>query len=303
MATWIWVTIIAAISQSLRTAQQKNLKQSLGVLGASYVRFSYAIPFAWAWIAFYSFFYDQPLPSINLEYIFWITIAGIMQIIFTVLLITLFSHRSFAAGIAFSKTEVLMAAIFEAMILGYFVSFEVGFAILLGVLAVFLLTLSKSEISLSNLLSALWTRQTALGLGSGAFLGFCTVAFRAATDSLEGSDLLMKASMTGGVAVLIQSVIMGLWLWFKARVELINSFKAWRRAYLVGFFGAVTTACWFYAFSANAVAPVRALGQIELLIALGISFFFFKERPSKKRNFCCQFANYLHYDCLVKSMI
>ena len=285
MATWIWVTIIAAISQSLRTAQQKNLKESLGVLGASYVRFSYAIPFAWAWIAFYSFFYDQPLPSINLEYIFWITIAGLMQIIFTVLLITLFSHRSFAAGIAFSKTEVLMAAIFEAMILGYFVSFEVGFAILLGVLAVFLLTLSKSEISLSNLLSALWTRQTALGLGSGAFLGFCTVAFRAATDSLEGSDLLMKASMTGGVAVLIQSVIMGLWLWFKARVELIKSFKAWRRAYLVGFFGAVTTACWFYAFSANAVAPVRALGQIELFIALGISFFFFKERPSKKEVF------------------
>ena len=285
MATWIWVTIIAAISQSLRTAQQKNLKESLGVLGASYVRFSYAIPFAWAWIAFYSFFYDQPLPSINLEYIFWITIAGLMQIIFTVLLITLFSHRSFAAGIAFSKTEVLMAAIFEAMIVGYFVSFEVGFAILLGVLAVFLLTLSKSEISLSNLLSALWTRQTALGLGSGAFLGFCTVAFRAATDSLEGSDLLMKASMTGGVAVLIQSVIMGLWLWFKARVELIKSFKAWRRAYLVGFFGAVTTACWFYAFSANAVAPVRALGQIELLIALGISFFFFKERPSKKEVF------------------
>ena len=285
MATWIWVTIIAAISQSLRTAQQKNLKESLGVLGASYVRFSYAIPFAWAWIAFYSFFYDQPLPSINLEYIFWITVAGLMQIIFTVLLITLFSHRSFAAGIAFSKTEVLMAAIFEAMILGYFVSFEVGFAILLGVLAVFLLTLSKSEISLSNLLSALWTRQTALGLGSGAFLGFCTVAFRAATDSLEGSDLLMKASMTGGVAVLIQSVIMGLWLWFKARVELIKSFKAWRRAYLVGFFGAVTTACWFYAFSANAVAPVRALGQIELLIALGISFFFFKERPNKKEVF------------------
>jgi len=283
MATWIWVTIIAAISQSLRTAQQKNLRESLGVLGASYVRFSYAIPFAWAWIAFYSFFYDQPLPSINLEYIFWITVAGLMQIIFTVLLITLFSHRSFAAGIAFSKTEVLMAAIFEAMILGYFVSFEVGFAILLGVLAVFLLTLSKSEISLSNLLSALWTRQTALGLGSGAFLGFCTVAFRAATDSLEGSDLLMKASMTGGVAVIIQSVIMGLWLWFKARVELIKSFKAWRRAYLVGFFGAVTTACWFYAFSANAVAPVRALGQIELLIALGISFFFFKERPTKKK--------------------
>ena len=285
MTTWIWVTIVAAISQSLRTAQQKNLKESLGNLGASYVRFSYAIPFAWAWIAFYSYFYNQPLPSINLQYFFWITIAGIMQIIFTVLLITLFSHRSFAAGIAFSKTEVLMAAIFEALILGYFVSFEVGLAILLGVLAVFLLSLSKNDIGLSNILTSLWTRQTAIGLGSGAFLGFCTVAFRAATDSLEGSDLVMKASLTGGIAVLIQSVIMGIWLWIKAPDQLIRSFTEWRRAYLVGVFGAITTACWFYAFSANAVAPVRALGQVELLIALGISFFFFKERPSRKEVF------------------
>ena len=285
MTTWIWVTLVAAISQSLRTAQQKNLKESLGNLGASYVRFSYAIPFAWAWIAFYSYFYNQPLPSINLQYFFWITIAGIMQIIFTVLLITLFSHRSFAAGIAFSKTEVLMAAIFEALILGYFVSFEVGLAILLGVLAVFLLSLSKTDIGLSNILTSLWTRQTAIGLGSGAFLGFCTVAFRAATDSLEGSDLVMKASLTGGIAVLIQSVIMGIWLWIKAPDQLIRSFTEWRRAYLVGVFGAITTACWFYAFSANAVAPVRALGQVELLIALGISFFFFKERPSRKEVF------------------
>ena len=285
MTTWIWVTIVAAISQSLRTAQQKNLKKSLGNLGASYVRFSYAIPFAWAWIAFYSYFYNQPLPSINLQYFFWITIAGIMQIIFTVLLITLFSHRSFAAGIAFSKTEVLMAAIFEALILGYFVSFEVGLAILLGVLAVFLLSLSKTDIGLSNILTSLWTRQTAIGLGSGAFLGFCTVAFRAATDSLEGSDLVMKASLTGGIAVLIQSVIMGIWLWIKAPDQLMRSFTEWRRAYLVGVFGAITTACWFYAFSANAVAPVRALGQVELLIALGISFFFFKERPSRKEVF------------------
>ncbi|MDE2647099.1 MAG: EamA family transporter [Paracoccaceae bacterium] len=285
MATWIWVTIIAAVSQSLRTAQQKNLKESLGDLGASYVRFSYAIPFSWAWIAFYSFTYRQPLPAVNVEYLFWITVAGIMQIIFTVLLITLFSHRSFAAGTAFSKTEVLMAAIFEAIILGYVVSLEVGFAILLGVVAVFLLSLSKSKIGFSNLLSSLLTRQTALGLGSGAFLGFCTVAFRAATDSLEGADLTMRASMTGGVAVLMQSVIMGVWMWFKARDQLLKSFKEWRRAYLVGIFGAITTACWFYAFSANAVAPVRALGQIELLIALGISFFFFREKPTNKEIF------------------
>ena len=126
MYIWIWVTIAAALSQSLRTAQQKNLQPVLGNLGASFVRFSYAIPFAWAWIIFYSIIFDVELPELNLLFFFWVTIAGLTQIVFTVLLITIFSHRSFAAGTAFSKTEVLQAAIFEAIILGHIVNFKLG---------------------------------------------------------------------------------------------------------------------------------------------------------------------------------
>ena len=70
MYIWIWVTIAAALSQSLRTAQQKNLQPVLGNLGASFVRFSYAIPFAWAWIIFYSIFFDIGLPELNLMFFF-----------------------------------------------------------------------------------------------------------------------------------------------------------------------------------------------------------------------------------------
>ena len=285
MYVWIWVTIAAALSQSLRTAQQKNLQPVLGNLGASFVRFSYAIPFAWAWIIAYSFIFDVSIPILNLKFFFWVTIAGITQIIFTVLLITLFSHRSFAAGTAFSKTEVLQAAIFEAIILGHIVNPKLGFAILLGVIAVFLLSLQKSKLTLYNLYKSLLTKQATLGIGSGAFLGFCTVAFRAATDSLENDNLIINASITGGISVLIQTLIMGVWMLKYAREELILTFIHWRGSSLVGLFGAITTACWFYAFSANAVAPVRALGQIELVIALLISIFFFRERPSFKELF------------------
>ena len=280
MQIWIWITFLAVISQSMRTAQAKNLKSVIGDFGASYVRFSYAIPFAWLFIFSYSYLSNQILPSINLTFLFWVTIAGITQIIFTVLLVTLFSHRSFAAATAFSKTEVLQAAIFEALIIGYFVSFKIGLAIILGVIALFILSLAKNKMSFLNLINSLFTRQALLGLGSGAFLGFCTVAFRAATDSLDGTDLLMKATFTGGVSVLIQSILMGIWMLRYTKREFILSFKEWKKSYLVGLYGAVSTVCWFYAFSANAVAPVRALGQLELIIALGISFFYFKERPT-----------------------
>jgi drug/metabolite transporter (DMT)-like permease len=282
LAIWIWITIIAAISQSFRTAQQKNLKNRLGDFGASFVRFSYAIPFAWSSLLFYCFVTNSSLPSLNYKFGFWVTIAGVLQIIFTVLLIKLFSHRSFAAGTAFSKTEVIQVAIFEALIIGAVVSFQVGVAIILGFCAIVLLSIIKGQVSFSNLINSLLTRQAALGLTSGAFLALCSVCFRAATDSLPGDDLIVKAGCTLGISLIIQTTLMGFWMKKNAERELILTLREWRGSTIVGFFGALTSFCWFYAFSANAVAPVRAIGQIELIVALLISMFFFQEKPSWK---------------------
>ena len=282
---WIWVTIVAAIGQTVRGTYQKKLKVPLGDLGASYVRFSYALPFAFIWMFGYVAWSGATLPELNIPFLLWTTAAGVTQIIFTVLLVTLFSHRSFAAGTAFSKTEVIQAVIFEAIILGYIVSLEIGVAILIGVIAVFLLSLAKSSLTLVNLRSSFFTRQTAIGLASGAFLGFCTVAYRAAADALESDDLVVRASVTAAVSVLIQSILMGFWIWRRAPQQLIASIIYWRQGIIVGLSGAISTACWFIAFSLYAVGPVRAVGQIELLLVLGISFFYFGERPSIKEIF------------------
>ena len=76
--------------------------------------------------------------------------------------------------------------------------------------------------------------------------------------------------------------LMGIWMFFYKKLELKKTFVEWRPSSLVGLFGAITSFCWFYAFSANSVAPVRAVGQIELIFAILISFFFFKEKPTAK---------------------
>ena len=282
MAIWIWITVLAAVSQSLRTAQQKNLKATLGDFGASYVRFSYAIPFAWIFLFFSCYSTNQSLPDLNRAFLVWVVFGGLLQIIFTVFLIKLFSLRNFAAGTAFSKTEVIQVALFEALIIGVVISYQVAIAIILGFVAIIALTTAKEKITLQNLIKAILTRQAIYGLASGAFLALCSVAFRAATDSLEGESLLVRAGTTLGVSVVIQALVMGLWMLAYTRSEFFQSFVEWRRASIVGFFGALTSFCWFYAFSANAVAPVRAVGQIELVLALIISFFFFKETPSLK---------------------
>jgi drug/metabolite transporter (DMT)-like permease len=285
MSIWIWFTIVAAVAQTVRGAYQKKLKDDLGDLGASYVRFSYAIPFSWAFVLAYAGWSAVPLPPLNLKFLLWVTVAGVTQIIFTILLVRMFSHRSFAAGTAFSKTEVIQAAIFEAVILGHLVNLQVGLAIIIGVIAVFILSLAKSAMTFDNLKKSLFTKQTAIGLASGAFLGFCTVAYRAATDSLDSPDLMMRAGFTGGVAVLIQSALMGIWMVRRTPDQLKATFIHWRESIIVGFSGAISTITWFAAFSLYAVAPVRAVGQIELVFVLCISFFYFKEKPTFKELF------------------
>ena len=149
----------------------------------------------------------------------------------------------------------------------------------------FLLSLAKSSLTFANLRDSLFTKQTAIGLASGAFLGFCTVAYRAATDSLDSDDLVTRASFTAATSVVIQSILMGVWMWRRAPDQLRATFVHWRDSSIVGLSGAISTACWFTAFSLYAVAPVRAVGQIELLFVLGISMFYFGERPSMKELF------------------
>ncbi len=51
MEAWIPITIAAAFLQNTRSALQKHLKGDLTNLGAAYVRFLYAWPFALIYVA------------------------------------------------------------------------------------------------------------------------------------------------------------------------------------------------------------------------------------------------------------
>ncbi|MGB0819025.1 MAG: EamA family transporter, partial [Candidatus Puniceispirillaceae bacterium] len=108
-----------------------------------------------------------------------------------------------------------------------------------------------------------------------------TVSFRAATDSLATGDIVLRASMSAATSTLLQTIFMGGIMFLMARRELFLSVTNWRSAWPVGLFGAITTACWFTAFSLESVASVRAVGQVELLITLGVSILFFKEKTSR----------------------
>ena len=281
---WVIFTLIAASSQTFRSAIQRQMKPVLGNDGASYIRFLYALPFAWIAVITYHYGWRIEIPETSLSFWFWITFAGIAQILFTV-----FSHQAFLAskflrpGTAYSKTEVLQAAVLEAIILGVVVNLITGTAIILGVVAVIMLTLAKSQFTRRDMIKSCFSLTSAIGLASGTFLGFATVSYKAAIGALIGTDFFMRAMYAGACGTTIQVILMGGWMLFFTRHELLQCLRHWQGSIGAGFFGALSTIAWFAAFALYAVAPVRAVGQVELLITLGISIMFFKEKNQQNR--------------------
>ena len=241
MELWVVFTIAAAATQALRTAVQRRMTTTIGNLGASYIRFSYAFPIAWLFLFLYSEHAGTALPDLPAKFWIWINLAALTQVIFTILLVQLFSHRSFAAAVAFSKTEVLQTAIFEALILGVVVTLQTGLAIALGVFATVLLSFAKANLALANLRAAIFSRQVAIGLAAGAFLGFCTVCYGAALHTMIGGDVIGNAMYAAAIGTTIQAICFGIYIFIVRREQFIASFVAWRQCSMAGIWAATTS--------------------------------------------------------------
>lgn len=278
MDLWIPITLLAAASQTIRTAIQRKMKGPLGDYGASSIRFIYAVPFAWIWFLLIFLNFDHAVPEPNLQFAFWVTAGAFSQILFTVCLIRLFSYKNFLVGIAFSKTEVLLAAILEALFFAAVINLQFAAAIVMGMIAVVMLSLRGNGFSVREVQISLRSTATLLGLLAASTLATSVICFRVAVNSLPEQDFLFRAATAAAISIAGQALGMGIYLYIYRRSELKATLRLWKIGLLAGFFASISTIGWFGAFALHTVAPVRAVGQSELLFALGITLFVFRQR-------------------------
>lgn len=269
--SWILITVGAAFVQNVRSVLQKRLTGRLSVNGATYVRFLYALPIAWLYLA--ALASRQDLPAVNVEFLLYCLAGGVGQILATACLVGSFAHRNFAVGTALSKTEVVQAAAFGLLVLGDPLGWRVMTGIAVSLIGVLLLS---DRIRLKDILRA--DRAVVLGLISGAAFAVAIVSFRGASLSLASGDYLIRAALTLAVAVSMQSLIMGAYLKLFETGELKRVVQAWRPASLVGVTGMLASAGWFTAVTLESAALVRAVGQVELLFTFAASIWFFGEK-------------------------
>jgi len=278
MELWIPVTLFAAFMQNLRSALQKHIKGKLSTGGAAYVRFCYAWPFALAALWIVSGIGGYKIPATNGLFLLYCVLGGVSQIVFTFLLVYLFSLRNFAVGTTYSKTEVMQVALLGFVLLGDTISFTGVIAIGVGMAGVMALAVAQTAISWKNLATSLFERSTLIGLLSGGFLGASVVFFRGATLSLGDGPVIPRAALTLAVALVIQTLIMGLYLLLREPGQMRAVIRHWRPGLAVGTAGFLGSAGWFIAITLQNAAYVRAVGQVELVFTFISSIFFFKEQ-------------------------
>lgn len=278
---WIPITIAGAFLQNLRTALQKHLKAKLSTGGASYVRFFYAWPFAILYVWGLHAWGGYPVPEVNTLFLVYCLLGGLSQILFTVLLVYLFSLRNFTVGTVYSKTEVVQVAVLGFVLLGDTVSLMAALAIAFCFVGIMALSVAHGEVTAKRLFTGLFEKPTLIGLLCGAFLGGSVVFFRGAALELPAGAVVMRAGFTLAVSVVMQAVIMGIYLRIREPGQLTAVIRHWPPALSVGIAGVLGSICWFTAFTLQNAAYVRALGQIELVFTFVTSVFFFREKTNR----------------------
>ncbi|WP_170595330.1 EamA family transporter [Ruegeria arenilitoris] len=281
MSLWIPVTLAAATFQTVRFMLQKSLSSvKLSATGATFARFAYSMPLVLLGLVAAMRLSGLPLPA--LPPLFWLyaAIGGVSQILATICVVALFKQRNFAVGITFKKTEVIQTAIVGFVVLGDRVSTGAFGAILLGLLAVLLL--SKTPGGSGVWWRHLTNRASQLGLGSGVLFAFSAVSYRGASLQLGDGEAWFRALVTLAVVVSIQFLSMALWLVWRDRAELRAVWDTRRTGVFVGLTSLGGSFCWFWAFSLQNAAYVKALGQVELIFSLMASVLVFRETVTRR---------------------
>jgi len=262
--------------QSVRTAGQKYLTGQITPLAATMVRYLYGLPFALAYLGMVAMSRDFALPPLNPIFLGCAFLAGILQIIATVLLVHLFTMRNFAVGSTYARTEVMLTAILGFVFFGEAITPLGWAAVIVCVAGVLLINLSRTGGP-----AGMWNRSATFGLGAGLAFSLTSLLIRKASRSFGIDDSMLTAAMTLAYMVVWQTVITVAWIAIQERDQFARALALWRPSTFVGITSVIGSAGWFTAFTLEFASYVKTLGQIEFLITLFIGWFYFRERPTR----------------------
>lgn len=275
---WVPITLLAATFQILRTSRQHQLRPTLTVNGAGFVRYAYGLPAALiAAVVTFGLLGDE-LPPIPARFWLIVTGAGVAQILGTVALLRAFDLRDFAIGTVYAKTEVVLVAIVSAVALGEPLRPLGWVGAIICMIGVGWLAAPHH---VRDVLSSASDPAAMMGILAATGFAVAAVGIRAASESLGDGPAWDRALVTLTAMLGIQTLVNGAQLAATDPHELVAVGRNWRAALPVGILSVCGSAGWALAVTLANAAKVRTLGQVELLIAFALSVWVLHERHTR----------------------
>ena len=269
---WIPFTIVAALGQVARNAMQRSLTGPLGTWGATNIRFLFGFPFSILFFAAMLIFSGDHAPWPTAAFWPWLLLGALSQIVATGLMLLAMNDRSFVVTTAYLKTEAIQTAIFGFVFLGDHLTWLKVLAIVIATVGVVTTALRPGgEKSFAEL------KPTITGLVAAAAFALSAVGFRGAIINVPGVSFVTAASFTLVLGLFVQTVILTVYLLWRAPKVLQAILGLWKPSLLAGFMGAFASQFWFLAFALTAAANVRTLALIEVLFAQAVAYYSFKQ--------------------------
>ncbi|MFT6977812.1 MAG: drug/metabolite transporter (DMT)-like permease [Shewanella psychromarinicola] len=267
---WIMFTFLAAFMQAWRNAFQSKLSKDVSIAGVTLARFIWAGPIAAGYLFALHQYQPTAMPEFSCSFWGFVIGASSMQILATGLMVKLFKMQNFAIGAGLAKSEALVAAILGVLFFGTQLSTLGWMGVIVGGLAVMLLS-SKQGFKHLSLKTVL------LGLACGSAFALTSLWVREASLTLQG-PFTHRAAWVLLWVIGLQTIVLIGYLLAKDKSTLT---ALWQRPTLT--LSISVTSCigsigWFSAMSLQAVPYVKTLGQVEVFFTLIIATFWLKEK-------------------------
>lgn len=271
---WILLTLLAAFMQAWRNAFQSQLSKEVSVAGVTLARFIWAGPIAAVYLAGLNLWQDVGIPYFSGRFIGFILGASAMQILATGLMVKLFKLQNFAIGAGLAKSEAVVAAILGTVFFGTHLSPLGWSGVLLGGVAIFLMSAKQGLRSLS-------LNTVLIGLACGTSFALTSLWVREASLCLN-IGFPHSAAWVLLFVISLQTLVLVSYLLLKDKSTLAALWQRPKLTLLTSTASCLGSIGWFSAMSLQAVPYVKTLGQVEVFFMILIATFWLKEKVKIK---------------------
>ncbi|WP_413489930.1 EamA family transporter [Shewanella baltica] len=271
---WILLTLLAAFMQAWRNAFQSQLSKEVSVAGVTLARFIWAGPIAAVYLVGLYLWQDVGIPDFSGRFIVFILGASAMQILATGLMVKLFKLQNFAIGAGLAKSEAVVAAILGTVFFGTHLSPLGWSGVLLGGVAIFLMSAKQGLRSLS-------LNTVLIGLACGTSFALTSLWVREASLCLN-IGFPHSAAWVLLFVISLQTLVLVSYLSLKDKSTLAALWQRPKLTLLTSTASCLGSIGWFSAMSLQAVPYVKTLGQVEVFFMILIATFWLKEKVKIK---------------------